>query len=63
MNKRKYLLALSSILVFQSLSTTCISAQKLLMPEHPSVYKHQIRQNQSNDNSQIKNINQTNIVK
>lgn len=63
MNKRKYLVTLTSILVLQSLSTTCISAQKLMMPEHPSVYKHQIKQIKINDNNKIKNINQTNIIK
>lgn len=61
MNNKKYLVALSSILLLQSLSITCVSAQKLIMPEHPSVYKQQIKQ--ANDNKEIKSINQNKLLK
>lgn len=63
MNKNKYLVALSSILLLQSLSITCISAQKIMMPEHPSVYNQQIKEKQVNGNKEIKNINQNRLLK
>ncbi|MGL4797250.1 MAG: hypothetical protein ACRDB0_00695 [Paraclostridium sp.] len=63
MNNKKYLVVLSSILLLQSLSITSISAQKLIMPEHPSVYKHQVNQKQVNNNNEIKNINQNRLLK
>ena len=59
MNKKRYLLALSSILLIQSLSISCV----LMMPEHPAVYKHQIMQKQVNNKKEIRNINLTDLNK
>ena len=59
MKKKKYLVALSSILLIQSLSISCV----LMMPEHPAVYKHQIMQKQVNNKKEIRNINLNDLNK
>ncbi|MGL5713549.1 MAG: hypothetical protein ACRCXT_13885 [Paraclostridium sp.] len=62
-NKKSGLLLLSSILLLQSLSITCLSTQKIMMPEHPSVYKQEINKKKSNDSTELKNINQNKLEK
>ena len=52
MKKKTYLVALSSILLVQSLSISCV----LMMPEHPAVFKNQIIQKQVNNKKEIRNI-------
>ena len=59
MKKKKYSVALSSILLIQSLSISCI----LMMPEHPAVFKHQIMQKQVNNKKEIRNINLNDLNK
>ena len=59
MKKKKYLVALSSILLIQSLSISCV----LMMPEHPAVFKHQIIQKQVNNKKEIRNINLNDLNK
>ncbi len=58
-NKKKYLVALSSILLLQSLSLTCLSSQKVLLPEHPYMNNHDINRNKnkSTHHKEIKNPN------
>ena len=59
MKKKTYLVALSSILLVQSLSISCV----LMMPEHPAVFKNQIIQKQVNNKKEIRNINLNNLFK
>lgn len=59
MKKKKYLVALSSILLIQSLSISCV----LMMPEHPAVFKNQIIQKQVNNKKEIRNINLNDLNK
>ena len=59
MKKKKYLVALSSILLVQSLSISCV----LMMPEHPAVFKNQIIQKQVNNKKEIRNINLNDLNK
>lgn len=59
MKKKTYLVALSSILLVQSLSISCV----LMMPEHPAVFKHQIMQKQVNNKKEIRNINLNDLNK
>ena len=59
MKKKTYLVALSSILLIQSLSISCV----LMMPEHPAVFKNQIIQKQVNNKKEIRNINLNDLNK
>ena len=59
MKKKTYLVALSSILLIQALSKTCV----LMMPEQPAVYKHQIMQKQVKNKKEIRNINLNDLNK
>lgn len=59
MKKKTYLVALSSILLVQSLSISCV----LMMPEHPAVFKNQIIQKQVNNKKEIRNINLNDLNK